>query len=315
MKQVFRIIPFAALLFVGAGCALFPHIVRVPPASNSQETALNSVDQTKPIAYLQLNGGAATVTRGSETVQAQEDTELIAGDRIQVSSGDVMLVYPDAGESDLSAGADVVLTSDGPGTGDVFTELRVVAGDVWTRFERLLGSNEHFSVEANGVVATVRGTAFGMSVQGEDVDVQVADHFVDVTAEQDENVATAPQAIPTMHLTNGQGFHVSKSQLKQYGMAKMAFAVRQLDKKDKQKKGFVFGTTKISSGKMKKPLKPVKLDIAPAALPPDIQQRMQLLHDRLMIQMQTQGFVAPTAAPSLSPDGTPSVSGPSSTGQ
>ena len=60
------------------------------------------------------------------------------------------------------------------GTG-LGAKIILEAGKVWTRLERLLGRDETFSVESSDVVATVRGTAFGVSLIDGDVDVTVAD--------------------------------------------------------------------------------------------------------------------------------------------
>jgi hypothetical protein len=50
--------------------------------------------------------------------------------------------------------------------------------------EKVLGVGEEFIVESNNVVATVRGTAFGVSIENGTINVTVADSQVQVTSRQ-----------------------------------------------------------------------------------------------------------------------------------
>ncbi|MFZ2803749.1 MAG: FecR domain-containing protein [Patescibacteria group bacterium] len=303
----------AVLSLFGFGCG--PQIVRVPPAPTGQTPppqTQDAIDTTKPLAYLDLSGGAATVTRGGSTVAAQDDTQLVAGDEVRVSSGTTSLVYPGAGESQLDAGADVTLIADGPDTGDVFTELRVTTGEVWTRFERLLGANEHFSVEANGVVATVRGTGFGVDAEGNTVSILVAEHFVDVTTEDEESSASAYPA-DAMQMDAGHEMTVHAADFQNMDAAGRRAQVKAMSAADRQQPGFTFAATPIPLAKLVRPLHPVLLPPAPTTLPAPLLQRMQTIKRLMTVTPTTPGFAAPTRT-LQSGETAPEGAAPTSTG-
>jgi len=270
MKHMFRYtLPLFLVAFLGAGCAIFPRVVRVPPAPNEPAVAQSpqpAPEEVNSIAYLKLNGGAASVTRGNSTAAGADDVELESGDRVQVTSGTVSLIYPNAGETQLDTGSNVTIVSDGSGTGSVFAELQVASGEVWTRFERLLGTDEHFSVQANGVVATVRGTGFGVLVDGDAVDVQVAEHSVDVTSADDESAATQSQQVNAIHLTEGQGFRITRTQLHALGIVHAKGDVRTLTTLERSRKEFKFGSLTIPRERLVRPANPVRLQAASICL-------------------------------------------------
>lgn len=280
------VLPLAMLSLFGFGCfQIAPRIVKAPEPQYAERP---STDQTVAVAYVRLDGSRGTVTRGSTTLPAQDGAELASGDRVQVTSGMMTLVYPDKGASELSSGSDMTLLSDDKGTG-VFTEIRLAAGKIWTRFEHVFGSDEQFSVASQGIVATVRGTGFGVSVESDGVDVQVADHTVEIIPES----ITGASVIAPVRLTVGQGLRVHASDVIHISSAALKAKVRRLTSAERQSPGFTFGAEKLSADQMKKPVRALQLLNVTSTITSTDTQHLQLLRDQL-IQLKASGFAAPT---------------------
>jgi hypothetical protein len=303
------LLPLAMLSLFGFGCfQIGPRIVKAPEPQYAERP---STDQAVAVAYIRLDESQGTVTRGSTTLPAQDGVELISGDRVQVTSGTMTLVYPAKGASELSAGSDMTLLSDANG-GSVFTEIRLAAGKIWTRFEHVFGNDEQFSVASQGIVATVRGTGFGVSVESDGVDVQVADHTVEVMPEPVSGAST----IAPVRLTVGQGLRVHASDVIDISTAALRAKIRRLTTVERQDPGFTFGAEKLSPGQMQKPVRVLQLMNVTPTLSPTDAQHLQLLRDQ-SVQLKAAGFAAPTRQ--LLPGETapiriaPSMTGPTST--
>lgn len=311
-------IPLLVLPLLGVGCfRIGPRIAKSPQASPvaTNATPATTPSDTPVLAYVDLNGGTAIVTRGSSSLPVEDGLELLQGDELDVTAGTVSLVYPNAGVSELEAGTKIaIIPDDGEGETGVFTQIRLIAGNVWTRFERVFGPTERFSVSANGVVATVRGTAFGVSVVGTEVDVQVADSEVLVTAEEEESATTSTPASNVIAIAAGQGFRATAKALTQLDPTRVKALVRKLSLTDREKRGFLFGSKKLSPERLTRPERPVRLPIRPV-LKPELEARVQILRRRAMLQKLFPQFAAPLRAPIdfIVPTTTPSVSGPSAT--
>ncbi len=306
------LIPLFALALLAGGCFAFgPRVVRVPDAP---ERIAADAD---PVAYLRLAANSsATVTRGASSADAKDGLELVSGDRIKAVSGDVSVVYPEAGVSKLDVGTEVVLLSGGE-DGTAFTEMQLMAGNIWTRFEKLFGPNEQFSVNANGVVATVRGTAFGVSMEKGVVDVMVADHEVDVTSESLE-VGSQGSKDVSVRLVAGKGLRLSAEEMTRLKRIGMMARVRDLTLTEKQKVGFLFMMKKLDAKQMERPASVIRMEGA-ATIPAQFERRMDFLRERVKLEAQLRGFILPTRgvlpgefAPT---EINPSVEGPTTTMQ
>ncbi len=303
------VLPLLMVSLFGFGCLqIGPRIVKAPEPQYAERP---STDQTVALAYVRLDGSQGTITRGSATLPAQDGAELVSGDRVQVSSGTMTVVYPEKGASQISTGSDITLLSDSKGAGSVFTEIRLATGKIWTRFEHVFGSDEQFSVAAQGIVATVRGTGFGVSVEKDGVDVQVADHAVEIVPEPMANNIVAP-----VRVSVGQGLRLKASEIIDITPVAMKAKVRRLTSAERQAVGFAFGAEKLSAEELKKPTRTFQLlNVAPVVPTVDA-QRLQLLRDQL-IQLKASGFAAPTRQ--LLPGETapirlaPTMTGPTST--
>ena len=132
------LLPLFLLAFAGAGCfQVGPRIVKAPIEKSQQsvvssQQAATSTESTA-LAYVRLDGGAATITRGSTDIPAQDGTELDKGDTVTVTQGSIHLVYPDAGVSELANGTKMtIIPDDGEGETGVFAQIRLQAGSIWT---------------------------------------------------------------------------------------------------------------------------------------------------------------------------------------
>jgi hypothetical protein len=115
--------------------------------------------------------------------EIQQNTGLLPGDRISVSSSSrVIVIWPHYGQSVLQAGTVLnlrdVRQSDDHET--FVARLSLEAGWIWTRLQKVLGPSSVFEVRVSNVVATVRGTSFGVRIAEGKAHVQVLEHAVSV---------------------------------------------------------------------------------------------------------------------------------------
>lgn len=318
----------AFVLVLGAGCfRVGPRVVKAPEKSGAVQVAdgagktqkldgrYEESNSSTAMAYLESNGGEADVTRGGTKVAGRDGLELASGDRLTVATGTVYVVYPDSGASQLEAGTDLVISVDESKPGMVM-QLELVAGRVWTRFERLFGKDEYYAVSSNGVVATVRGTAFGVSAHDGEVDVQVADHEVEVTTESGGPSQWNPEKITqALKISAGEGLKIAtRGALPDIQLLKTS--IRRLNVAERLAQGFKFGVNKLLPERLRRPTNPLRLKIQPI-MSPELQSYRDILLRRAAFFMQaTTTFVAPTRLPTLqettTPTTTPTIKGPSS---
>lgn len=328
-KVVLAVTAALAVTALGAGCLkVGPRVTKAPEnpktvqmagrtgAGPAQEPGdqFEASSSSAALAYLQLNGGKADVTRGATKVAAVDGLELASGDRITVTTGTVYIVYPESGASELEAGTDIVLSTD-DGQPGLVMQLELTAGRIWTRFERLFGSGEYYAVSSNGVVATVRGTAFGMSVADGEVDVQVADHAVEVIAAKGNPSDWASLKIrQALKISAGQGLKIAtRGALPDIQLLKDS--VRQLNANERLTAGFRFGVNRLLPERLRRPINPVRLRVQPVMTPELRLYREFLLRREALMQAASSTFVAPLRAPTLqettAPTTTPVIRGPS----
>lgn len=331
MNNRLRLVVLLALLPIfGLGCAkVGPRVVKAPQqqwppsdqlapyAKDDSKTNANMDNLAKyevaatttAAAYLELENGSADIVRSGARAKAVNDLEISSGDRIVVTSGTVYLVYPDAGMAQLESGSDVVFLADDSHPG-VFMDLRLMAGKIWTRFERLLGKDEQYSVTANGVVSTVRGTAFGVGVDADGVDVQVAEHGVEVTT---ETAASAAEAPAPLTINAGETIKIITKGVLLQDIRIVQTAVRQLTAAERISSGFVFGLSKIPAVMLSRPPQAVRLK-APPAVPQELQGVQTRLLQRAAVLNFGGTFVAPLRAPTSGEavplNAVPTINGP-----
>lgn len=320
-----------ALVGLGAGCfRLGPRVVKNPVQTQKQvavqqedprtadETGGENVEPgysaDAVIGYLELGVDASVdITRDGSKQAGKDGTELVDGDEMQVGRGVAFIIYPDSGRARLDEGTDLVLLKDEAADGNIFIQLRLNAGRVWTRFERLLGQDEYYSVSANGVVATVRGTAFGVEVQDDGVDIQVADHEVEVSNETAELAGVEASDAEPVKITSGEGLKIATKGILLRDARILKSTIRRLSVSERLVDGFKFGITKLTSDKLKRPVKPVILPARPVLRQEFMIYRELLQRRREMLINTSSTFVVPERAPLLQeilPSTQPQVIGP-----
>ncbi|MCC7522805.1 FecR domain-containing protein [Candidatus Uhrbacteria bacterium] len=146
------------------------------------------------IAELQQEGGGflsevkgdVQLERAGVVAQAVNGDKLAAGDQVRVGiGGSAVIIWSGYGRTVLDAGTDLRIDqAEGEDkAGKLNVKMRVHAGRIWTRLQKLLDVGSGFSVQSSNVVATVRGTSFGMSAQGGAATVQVMESNVGMTME------------------------------------------------------------------------------------------------------------------------------------
>lgn len=99
--------------------------------------------------------------------QLQAMADLLPGDEVRtLDTGEASLVWGDQGETRLQANSTMQIEA-APSSGQAATgrviRLRVESGRVWSRFMKVLDLNSKIETRMGDVVATVRGTAFGVA--------------------------------------------------------------------------------------------------------------------------------------------------------
>ena len=264
------------------------------------------------LAVVQKVGPDAHVTRGGERLPLPPGTVLLPGDEIETASSTLTILFPETGVSRVEPNSRVTLISNPEvvSSTNLFAELDLIQGSVWTRFERLLGPSEWFSVEANGVVATVRGTGFGVSLEKDgSTDVQVADHVVMVSIKPsnildlqsgfgEEDLVLVP---PEIEIPEGKGFslRLQDTNVKDAVYANPGLLQQftyNISAKQRERSGYLFSETSIRSEELRLPSILRRLPVEPLR---DKQQleRVEILKTLLEYREQAtsaRGFQPPT---------------------
>lgn len=159
------------------------------PWDESEETV-----SATSVATLGDASGDVVIMRDGETLTLTPFMPLMVDDRIETGAdGKAEIAWTGYGRTLIAANTKLTITSADHGSSDdgIAAKLKLEAGRVWTRLERLLSSGSSFEVKASNVVATVRGTSFGVGLdQPGKVEVKVAESNVSVarTASADSDV-------------------------------------------------------------------------------------------------------------------------------
>lgn len=203
------------VVFLGQGCSWFsgPDPVLQPnrtgKITQTEVEMVKAIDDEMPkgLAYLKIpENSEAIVLRGDKQLTAPDNMAVYAGDQIIVNRGEVFLIFPDAGASKLIENTTVTVLPDGDlkaGQG-IGALIILESGKILSRFERILGLGEKYSIEADNVVATVRGTAFSVSKYHDDVQLQVAESRIQVATRDVYDFLNSRGSIPP-----GMGWELS----------------------------------------------------------------------------------------------------------
>ncbi len=171
--------------FIGLGC-LLPIILAIVIPILIYFGISRSYGSGKPaapverIGILRETGGSATLERAGDKTDVTEEVLVQSGDRIRVEAGSAELVWNGYGRTALADGTDLVIDDvSRPEKGSSLrVRLRLHAGRLWTRLQRLLDVGSDFTVRSSDVVATVRGTSFGIERTERGVEVKVKESKV-----------------------------------------------------------------------------------------------------------------------------------------
>jgi ferric-dicitrate binding protein FerR (iron transport regulator) len=159
----------------------------------------NSV--AEPVQYVleDIQGSAVQVLEtGTDQWAAGEEGEVLeSGDELKVGAdSQATLMLQSDTSIQVSANSDVKVDQiEGNQKGGFFSKLKITAGKLLADVRKHLDESQStFEVDANGVVCGVRGTAFEVSAQGDDVQTLTHEGTVDVKTGGQDNFVRAGNA-------------------------------------------------------------------------------------------------------------------------
>ncbi|MDD5438431.1 MAG: hypothetical protein PHC70_04800, partial [Patescibacteria group bacterium] len=114
------------------------------------------------------------------------------------------------------------------------------------------------SVDANGVVATVRGTGFGIGLNDGKVSVVVADHQVEVSKSVVLNSGSSTEG--TVTIAAGSGLTIDPSTISKMTdiRSELMKNIRTLTSTEKKQPEYVFAQTKLAPTELTRPANPYR---------------------------------------------------------
>jgi ferric-dicitrate binding protein FerR (iron transport regulator) len=174
-----------------------------------KQMGMSALGSTTGTAYLTDLNGDVYVTHAGQRADASQGP-VAEGDEVETASGaSATLIWPDYGRTVLDANSKLVVTQANKTGDNLNVKLKLNAGRIWTRLERLLGAGSGFEVRASNVVATVRGTSFGVDNRvGGNVSIQVAESHVGI---QKMRTEYSDEAVGEMIVGPGQQASVDEN--------------------------------------------------------------------------------------------------------
>lgn len=108
--------------------------------------------------------------------------ELLPGDHLRTGEGgEAVIRWGDAGITRLESGAELEIEQIGVGTEEpLIIRMRLEGGRVWSRVLKVLDVEGGISVETSDVVATVRGTSFGVGKSDQGTEAAVTESVIGI---------------------------------------------------------------------------------------------------------------------------------------
>jgi hypothetical protein len=132
--------------------------------------------------------GEFMLRRSGKYIEPWVRMELSAGDELSVGqSGKAIIVWPGQGRTTLDIETELALNrlSALDSSNAWSSRLKLEAGRVWTRFERLLTNGSSFEIRSGNIITAVRGTSFGVARSDGETKLQVTDSSVQAFAVRD----------------------------------------------------------------------------------------------------------------------------------
>lgn len=139
-----------------------------------------------PTIRVETVQGTVEVKRAGETdfTSADASFQVQPGDEVRTGAdGKASIRWGDRGETRLDENTQLTIVSvpaDDNAATKTLIELKLSSGRVWSRVLKLLDVDSGFDVKTDGVVATVRGTAFGVATVQDHSQLAVTESVVDV---------------------------------------------------------------------------------------------------------------------------------------
>jgi len=179
------------LILLGGGVWWFWSIGNVTHASEDAEITLHI--EHDPVDVRQ-SGGAWEQAREGMTLQQEDEVRTGKGGRAVVS-------FYGTAETTLREQTTIEL-HDATENGGIQTDITLLSGRIWSRVSQLLDLGSTFSVHANDVVATVRGTAFDLLNENGETELWVSESRVELTSTGQANGTIVPEG-NKMHRVKG----------------------------------------------------------------------------------------------------------------
>ncbi len=149
---------------------------------------------SEDVPYMRLDAVQGKVEWKREAdanwIPLDQSVDVRMGDAIRTGAdGKAEIRWGDRGITRIDSNAQIVIQDvpkrDIPATG-LLIKLRVSSGRVWSRMLKLLDVQSAMQVEGGGIVATIRGTAFGVATHATTTEVAVTDSVVRVVPVQSD---------------------------------------------------------------------------------------------------------------------------------
>jgi hypothetical protein len=167
------------LLFLG-GIFLESRLQRqVQPSTNEEQVEVDTSDKVVLEQLVDEGEVLVLAASSSQWEQASDGQIVTPGSRVKTDEkAKVQLVYPNGTATRVDSESEVKLTSFEAEQQKVSVYLYL--GRIWSRVSRLIGTGSSYEAETDTVVATVRGTSFGIEKRSDGTnEVLVTESAVD----------------------------------------------------------------------------------------------------------------------------------------
>jgi hypothetical protein len=142
-------------------------------AGKSEDDA-SALDRPEPLEYIvdDIRGTVQIVPAGKTEPEAVEEEEVVEGgdEIITKADSEVSLTLNDNTTIHVSANTDIKIEKLKPNeTKGFFSRMKLLAGKILSEVEKLSDSKSEFEIEAGGVLCGIRGTAFEVKIQDDEV--------------------------------------------------------------------------------------------------------------------------------------------------